>query len=195
MTAKPDRFKGNVTTYDIEKSAIGFLFSTQDSRTSQAFWTLVKAMGANAVELEANTSAMIERIASGKYLLGYNLIGSYAMARAKRDPAIGVVLPRDYTLVMSRIMLISRSARNADAAKLWVDYVLSRRGQTLIATKSELFSIRDDVEGEFTSTALRKALGTSLKAIGVGPALMVYLDQAKRLEFIKLWRQATGSAH
>lgn len=194
LTTKPDRFKGNVTTYDIEKSAIGFLFSTQDSRSPQTFWTLVRAMGANAVELEANTSAMIERIASGKYLIGYNLIGSYAMARAKRDPAIGVVLPKDYTLVMSRIMLISKSARNVDAAKLWVDYVLSRRGQTLIATKSELFSIRDDVEGEFTSATLRKTLGASLKAIGVGPALLVYLDQSKRLEFIKLWRQATGSA-
>jgi iron(III) transport system substrate-binding protein len=70
--------------------------------------------------------------------------------------------------------------------------VLSQRGQTLIATKSELFSIRDDVEGEFTSSALRKILGASIKTIGVGPGLMVYLDQSKRLEFIKLWRQATS---
>ena len=35
--------------------------------------------------------------------------------------------------------------------------------------------------------------GTRVKPIAVGPSLLVYLDQAKRLEFLKQWQQAIGT--
>ncbi len=193
ITTQRDKYAGNVTTYDIEKSAVGFLFATQDSRTQTGFWEFVRAFGANAVELEANTSVMVERIASGKTYLGYNLIGSYALTRARRDPSIGVVMPKDYTLVMSRIALLSKTARHPNAGKLWLDYLLSRRGQGVLSGRSELFSIRSDVAGEFTAATLRQTLGTSQKAIAVGPALLVFLDQAKQQEFLRRWRRETGT--
>jgi iron(III) transport system substrate-binding protein len=193
LTTQRDKYAGNVTTYDVEKSAVGFLFATQDSRIQPAFWELVRALGSNAIELEANTSVMVQRIASGKDYLGYNLIGSYALTRARRDPSIGVVLPKDYTLVMSRIALLSKTARHPNAGKLWLDYLLSKRGQTVLSSRSELFSIRSDVPGEFTAATLRQTLGSSLKAIGVGPPLLVFLDQAKQLEFLRHWRRETGT--
>lgn len=193
ITTQRDKYAGNVTTYDVEKSAVGFLFATQDSRVQQGFWDLVKALGSNAVELEANTSVMVQRIASGKDYLGYNLIGSYALTRARRDPSIGVVMPKDYTLVMSRIALLSKTARHPNAGKLWLDYLLSKRGQSVLSSRSELFSIRSDVAGEFTAATLRQTLGPSLKAIAVGPPLLVFLDQAKQTEFLRRWRHDTES--
>ena len=192
ISTQRDKYAGNVTTYDIEKSAVGFLFATQDSRVQTNFWELIKALGADAVELETSTSVMVQRIASGKDYLGYNLIGSYALTRARRDPSIGVVMPSDYTLVMSRIAVISKTASHPNAARLWLDYLLSKRGQTVLSTRSELFSIRSDVAGEFTAATLRKTLGPSLKAIAVGPALLVFLDQSKQLEFLRRWRRETG---
>jgi len=113
------------------------------------------------------------------------------MAKAKLDPSLGVVLPRDYTLVMSRVTLIARQAKHPNAARLWIDYLLSRRGQTVMANRSGLFSIRSDVEGEFTAAALAKTLGPSLRPITVGPGLLVYLDQVKRRDFLERWRAAT----
>lgn len=193
LTTQRAKFAGNVTTYDIEKSAVGFLFATQDSRMQAGFWELVHALGASAVELEANTSVMVQRIASGKDYLGYNLIGSYALTRARRDPSIGVVLPEDYTLVMSRIALLSKSATHPNAGKLWLDFLLSRRGQSVLSSRSELFSIRSDVPGEFTAATLRKTLGGSLKAIVVGPPLLVFLDRSKQQEFLRRWRSETGT--
>lgn len=190
LTTKQEKFAGNVIMYDIEKSAVGFLFLTQDSIAMPAFWSLLKAMGACNVELEANTATMIERIASGKDLIGYNLLGSYALARAKRDPRLGVVLPTDYTLVLSRVILIARRARHPNAAKLWVDFVLSRRGQTVLAERSRFFSIRPDVTGEFTAATLSATLGESARPIGVGSGLMVFLDKAKHQEIIRRWRQS-----
>lgn len=192
LSAQRGKYAGKVNTYDIERSAVGFLFATQDSRVLPRFWELAEALGASRVSFHSNTSVMVERIASGKDYLGYNLIGSYALARARRDPSIGVVLPKDYTLVMSRIALLSKAAPHPNAGKLWLDYLLSRRGQVLLANRAELSSIRSDVQGEFTSETLRKTLGPSLKAIGVGPTLLVFLDQSKRLEFLRRWHQSAA---
>jgi iron(III) transport system substrate-binding protein len=193
LETNPGKFAGNVTTYDIEKSGVGFLFLSQDTLAMPAFWTLLKAIGASSVELEANTAPMIERIASGKDLIGYNLLGSYAMARAKRDPALGVVLPKDYTLVLSRVVLIAKKARHPNAARLWVDYILSKRGQTVIAERSRLFSIRSDVSGEFTAASLSRMLGASARPITVGSGLLVHLDRAKREEIMRRWHQAIST--
>ena len=187
---EPRRFLGKVATYDIEKVGVGFLLATQDSMTSSAFWDLANAMFAAGARLHPTTGAMMERIASGDSLIGYNLLGSYAIVRAKIDPSIGYVLPRDYTLVMSRIIFITKHAANPNAARLWVDFLLSKRGQEIIARESLLFSLRADVEGEATAAGLARVLGNSIKPIAVGPGLLTYQDQAKRVEFLRKWRKA-----
>ena len=190
LTQKTERLKGKVTSYDIEKSGVGFLLITQDAKNNPNFWDFAKAMGAIGPRFQSSSGTMMERISSGENLLGYNIFGSYALLRAKKDPSIGIVYPKDYTLVMSRIMFISKTAKNPNAAKLWLDYVLSKRGQTILANQSELGSIRADVEGDLTVAGLSRTLGSSLKPIPVGPELLGYLDQAKRLDFIKQWQQA-----
>ncbi|MFM0055258.1 ABC transporter substrate-binding protein [Paraburkholderia phytofirmans] len=191
LQAKPDKFKGRVTTYDIEKSGVGFNYLTQDARVNpRVTWDLVKAIGATGPKLQSSTGAMMERISSGENLIGYNILGSYALTKAKKDPSIGYVYPKDYTLVASRLVTISKKARSPNAAKLWVDYLLSQRGQTLLAKQANLFSIRADMEGETSMAGLTKQLGNSLKPVPIGADLLVYLDQPKRLEFLKQWQQS-----
>jgi len=46
FTTKADKIKGKVTTYDIEKSGVGFMLITQDSKYNPQFWDMVKALGA-----------------------------------------------------------------------------------------------------------------------------------------------------
>jgi len=185
------KFKGKVTTYDIEKSGVGFNYLTQDARVNpEVTWELVGAMGALNPKLQSSTGAMMERISSGENLIGYNILGSYAFAKAKKDPSIGYVYPRDYTQVVSRLVTISKQSKNPNAAKLWVDYLLSKRGQTLLANQANLFSIRADVDGETSMANLTQQLGAALKPIPIGAGLLVYLDQSKRLEFLKRWQQS-----
>ena len=64
--------------------------------------------------------------------------------------------------------------------------------KTIIANESQLFAIRSDVTGETTSADLTKQLGTALKPLTVGPQLLQYLDQSKRLAFLKQWKDATA---
>jgi len=190
LMTKTDKFKDKVITYDIEKSGVGFMFITQDLSVDKNFWDLAKALGAVAVRVQSSTGTMLERVSSGENLLGYNVLGSYALVRAKKDPNLGVVIPKDYTLVLSRVQFISKTAKHPNAAKLWTDYILSKRGQTMIANEAKLYAIRNDVSGETTSAELAKEIGNGLKPLPVNTTLLQYLDQKKRLDFMRQWKEA-----
>ncbi len=187
------KFKDKVTTYDIEKSGIGFMFMAQDSKENAQFADLEAAFGVAKVRVQSSTGTMLERISSGENLIAYNVLGSYALVRAKTDPSIGVALPKDYTLIMSRVQYINKAAKNVNAAKLWTDYLLSQRGQTQIANGAKLFAIRADVTGETTSSDLVKLIGAAnVKTIPVHPVILQYLEPAKRLAFLKKWKESAG---
>jgi iron(III) transport system substrate-binding protein len=102
------------------------------------------------------------------------------------------VLPKDYTLVLSRVMFIGKQAKNPNAAKVWTDYILSTRGQKLIGSDVELFSMRTDVDAEYTAASLNKQLGNNVKPIPVSSEIVTYLDPKKRLEFLGGWKTALG---
>ncbi|MGI4848068.1 MAG: ABC transporter substrate-binding protein [Janthinobacterium lividum] len=192
LTTKAAKYQGKITTYDIEKAGVGFTFITSDLADNPQFWDFAKALGSAGVRVQSSTGTMLERISSGENLIGYNMLGSYALTRAKKDPSIGVSFAKDYTLVLSRVMFVNKSAKNINAAKLWLDYTLSKRGQTVIANEAQLYAIRADVTGETTSADLTRQLGSSLKPLTVGPQLLQYLDQTKRLAFLKQWKEATA---
>ena len=103
---------------------------------------------------------------------------------------VGLVLPKDYTLAFSRIAFISKTARNPNAAKLFLDYILSKRGQTVMSEKSLVYSIRSDVPGQITAAGLNKDLGKAIKPIEVNTDILAGLEQTKRLEFMKQWKEA-----
>jgi len=190
LKANPARFRGKLASYDPERSGVGFNYITQDAAIDPNFWDNAKAFGKAGIKLYTSTGVMMDRIQSGEHLIGYNLIGSYALTRMQKDPSLGIVYPKDYTLVMSRIAIIPKTAKHPNAAKVFLDYLLSGRGQDLLANKALLFAIRSDVTGEATQTNLEKTLGKSLRPIRVGPGLLTYLDQTKRLDFLRKWHKA-----
>ena len=188
-----DKYKGKVTTYDIEKSGVGFMFVVQDTKYFPGMKDLERGFGATSYKVYGSTGNMLEKTSSGEHLLGYNVLGSYAMVRAKKDPGLGVVLPKDYTLVLSRVIFIGKGAKNPNAAKLWVDYVLSQRGQKMIGSDVELYSIRDDVDAPYTAAKLKAELGANIKPIPVSAEITEMLDSKKRLEFLGAWKAAVAA--
>lgn len=197
IASQSDKFKGRVTTFDIDKSGVGFMFAAQDRKQLPGINSLLKALGSVDTYAAAGTGEMLTKIASGQFLLGYNIMGAYAMARSKKDlPSLGVVLPKDYTLVLSRVMFISRQATHPNAARLWADYVLSKRGQKIIGDALELYAIRDDVDAEYTAATLAKQLGSAARPIALSTDLTDYLQPDKRRAFIGEWKagMAQGAA-
>ena len=190
LEASPGALRGRVGTYDPERSAIGYLLLTQDSRIDPAFPETLRSYARAGLALHATVSGMIEQVRAGAEILAFNVNGSYALFAARDDPDLVVVYPKDYVLAASRIALIAKTAPHPHAARVFLDYVLSRRGQEVMAGRCGLFSIRTDVAGENTATALAQRLGARLKPIHVGPSLLVFLDDSKRADFIRRWRDA-----
>ncbi len=179
-----------VVTYDPGRSGLGYLFGTQDAVQSEDFWYLARSLGDSGVKLMTSSATMINMVANGEALIAYNVLGSYALARARENPDLAITIPQDYGLVMSRIAVISKNARNPEAAGLFVDFLLSREGQQLIAGPASLYAIRSDIQGEATARKLQELANGPLIPIHLGPGLLVYLDHMKRQVFLNRWQRA-----
>jgi two-component system, OmpR family, sensor histidine kinase TctE len=184
------RYSRRVATYDAVTSGIGYLFATQDSVLFSQYWQLMVTLGTAEARLACCTADILEMIERGEVLIAYNMLGSYARARLVAGARIGIVLPEDYTLVMSRVAIIPKRSGRVDLAGRFIDYLLSRRGQDIIANESALFALRQDIQGEATSTGVRAATNGPVIPITLSPALLVFLDKSKRENFLRQWRLA-----
>ncbi|CAN5424507.1 ABC transporter substrate-binding protein [soil metagenome] len=188
LTSKTDKFKGKVTTFDIEKSGVGFMFAVADKKQFADLPNLLKSFGTADYRPSPGTGTMLTKINAGEYLLGYNIMGAYAMVRSKKDlPSLGVAFPKDYTLLLSRVMFISREARHPNAARLWTDYLLSLRGQKILGDALELHTIRNDVDAQYTASKLLAQIGASARPIPMSPEVTKSLAPERHQEFIRQW--------
>jgi iron(III) transport system substrate-binding protein len=190
LASHGDEMFGRIGTYDIERSGVGFMFMARDQEQFSDIWSVIRAMGAAGVKLYSTSSAILERIADGRFALGYNILGSYAADWASRNPNVGIVLPKDYTVVMSRIGLVPQAAASADLGRKYLQYFMSAEGQQIMARELQIAAVNPDVSGENTANTMQAALGAQLRPVPVSPGLMVYLDQVKRLRLIARWNDA-----
>lgn len=188
LNEKTDHFRGRVTTFDIIKSGVGYMFDAQDRLASPRHGELLSAMGKAGLQPSGGTGDMLTGINEGKFLLGYNMMGAYALSRSKKDlPNLGVVFPNDYTLVLSRIAFVSKKAAHPNAARLWLDYLLSARGQTVLGNALQLYPIRSGIKAEYTADTLRAAIGPSIRPIALDMRLVRDLDAKRRDEVLSDW--------
>ena len=190
LEAHGDAVFGRIATYDIERSGVGFMFMSRDQEQFSDIWSVIRAMGAAGVKLYSTSSAILERIADGRFVLGYNILGSYAADWASRNPDVGIVLPEDYTVVMSRIGLVPAAARSPDLGRKYLEYFMSAAGQAVMARELQIAAVNPDVSGENTANSMQANFGAQLRPVPVSPGLMVYLDQVKRSRLIKRWNDA-----
>ncbi|RMB52036.1 iron(III) transport system substrate-binding protein [Sphingomonas sp. PP-CE-3A-406] len=187
LRQNPRAFTGKVTTFDPARSNVGYLYLTQDMATTRDTRSLLEAIAATRPVLSLTTGPMLRGVAEGRQAIAYNVIGSYALELARTDPRLGVAFLQDYTLVTSRIAFIAREAAHPAAAKLFLDFLLSREGQSLLAKRS-LWPVRTDVPA-------RRLPAAQARPIRVGPQLLVNLDRVKRQRFLRDWTAilATGA--
>ncbi len=178
-----------VASYDIARSAVGYLYLSQDQQASNDVWPLVRAMTRERLELFSSAEEILREVSAGRAAFGYNIVGSYAFDEMARSADLGVIMPRDYTLVMSRIAMIPRQARHPAAARLFLDFLLSAKGQRRLADRHITPARRNVV-----LPALLHTLPVPLRAIRVSPALLVSNDRLTREHFLSSWRKAVMGA-
>jgi iron(III) transport system substrate-binding protein len=188
LTTKRDAYQGKIGTYDAERNAAGIGFLGEDSRSfPDVAWPLFKAMGQAGVKLYNSNGTMVERVASGEIAMAYNLAAANVAERMKSDSSIGMVVPCDYTLYLTRTAVISKKARNPNAARVFLDFLLSKEGQQKLADKS-IGTIRTDVQNN--PVLQRAADCKNAKPLTPGPERLVVFDPTWRVGFLRQWKSA-----
>ena len=177
LRANADIFEGKVGTYDVRQSGLGYLFATQDARASETFWRLMEVIGSLDAQLYCCSGDMIDDLARGRILVAYNVLGSYARARAETADMLTVILPSDFPTTMMRTALVSKATSEPALAEAFVGHLIDQQS----AGAAEDFPLPSlwafqDTTGRFS--------------ISLEPALMTYLDRLKRQTFIREWESA-----
>ncbi|MFY4255991.1 ABC transporter substrate-binding protein [Achromobacter xylosoxidans] len=176
----PDQpLAGGISTYDVEGSGIGYLAATQDARLDSLAGALLAAFGRNGVSVHESTEHALDKLERGEITLAYNLLESYTRHRIDQGAPLAIIYPQDYTLMLSRSAIIPRQAARPDLGARFLDYLLSPRGQDMIARQSGMRPV---------SASVVPAAGVRPVALGVG--LLVYLDPLKKRHFLEVWRAA-----
>lgn len=187
LRAKPERYEGRIASYDIERAGIGYLFAFNDARNNAIYGRLIEGFGRAKLRALPTTSEIVSAIASGEILIGYNLLGSYVQAAIRRHGApVAIIVPSDYTLVLSRGVMISAATTNSSVAAQFLDYLLSTRGQRIAREASLIFDAGDAVDANAAS------FPSVFRPITIGPELLVVQDRAKRERFLSEWRRSTA---
>jgi len=184
----PAFWQGRIGTYDISRSGLGYLLAAQDIRHSSEFGALVESLGDVGVQIEENTSTLLDKIASGELIAGYNLLGSYARSHPASSERFTLIYPHDHTLVISRTAVIAKNAPKPELAHRFLEYLLSLRGQRVMATQSGLPPIHLELDGVYERLGVNESQIGVLRPIALGPGLLVYLDQHKRRQMLETWR-------
>ncbi len=187
LRPQDSRYRGRVATYDIERSGLGFLFAFADSLEASTFGGLMESFGRSGAVATCCSAEIIDAVVRGDYLIAYNVLGSYALARARNDTRLGVVAPQDYTLVLSRAAMIPDSAAAPRAAAEALDFLLSQPGRQALEQAQLIVRLDSD---EAAPIDLPEAEGTLQRPIVLSPALLIALDDHKRALFQQRWRDA-----
>ena len=177
LRARPEVFRGRVGTYDVRQSGLGYLFATQDARASETFWRLMEVMGGLDIRLYCCSGEMIDDLTDGTIAVAYNVLGSYAEARAESQNILEIVLPSDFPTTMMRTALVSRASGEPAAARRFIQFLVTYQSNST-----------GDVR---TLPPLReRGSGTDRATIALEPALMTFLDTLKRNKFLSEWESA-----
>ncbi|WP_226622712.1 ABC transporter substrate-binding protein [Alloyangia pacifica] len=179
MRKKPELLRSRIATYDIEDSGLGYLFAHADSLEATTFGAMLEAFSRVGAIATCCSLTIIEGVSEGRYHIAYNVLGSYAEARAA--PNVGIILPEDYTLMMSRSLMIPRNAPHAEAAQRLLDFLLSPEAQGQLAELG-LIAATDPAETSLLPSARR--------LIPLSPPLLLALDRSTRERLFRLWDEA-----
>ncbi|MFN3538381.1 MAG: ABC transporter substrate-binding protein, partial [Brevundimonas sp.] len=160
---------------------------SSDTQIDPQAWRLIEALGRSRPRLDTSGQRMMGQLADGRMVFAYNMNQSYGEDWAARRPEVGLVIPSDYHLTVSRVAFIPRNAAHPNAARLFLDFLLSREGQRALAV-SGLRPARSDLDAE-----PRPAV-PGVRVVRVGPGLLANLDQERRRRLLARWNLAMGDA-
>jgi iron(III) transport system substrate-binding protein len=119
-------------------------------------WDFIKKFVANLDgKLVGSSTGVYKGVADGEYTLGLTLENE-ALKYQRAGSPVGVIYPKEGTSSVPDGIAIIKGAKNLDNAKAFVDFVLGKDCQSMMATQNGRRPSRNDVDPPSGSLALSK---------------------------------------
>ena len=188
---RPD-LKGRITAFDPVGNGMGRNVWAAWAKAKPASWALIEELGPS-LRPERSAGPMREKVISGEYAVA--LMTSGASIPQYMAPAAvrlaGWDFPNDGTPIVTRNVAITKAASNPNAAKLFLDLLLSREGQIAFGKTGQM-PYRADIKPEETPYG---TFGSLIEKIGEKNVVFIAPDKeliASGDAFIARWKTALG---
>ncbi len=188
LRSDPERFLGRIACYDIAANGLGFLALLHENRRSADFDAFMQVLAACRPKAFGSNPALVEEVASGRAALGYHVLASYALRATRSNPSLAIAASNSPPLAVSRVAFIPRRAPHPNAARLFLDYLLSRDGQQRLL-EAGLFPIRREPGAGAPSRT------DAVTPIRIDRDFGDLLDPQRRHKLMSQWRVAIAAPH
>lgn len=142
-----EAYRDLVTMPDPSQSGSAFdLVAGLEAAMGEEAWTLLGDLAENGMIVPGPNAAALNPVLQGAKAVVFGAVDYISYGRAASGETIEVISPESGTVIAPRPIMILESTQNPDAAKAFVDFVLSDAGQALVA-ETFLMPARTDVEG------------------------------------------------
>jgi two-component system sensor histidine kinase TctE len=169
----PHQLFRRIGIVNIGIDSIAYGLAAQDSLRSPLFWRLARAFGSSQARIYNNNAELLEALARGEIDIGYNVPMSEIVGLDLDPQEISYLIPEDYALSLPWTAFSPRAAQRAYSAEV-IAFLTSPEGRIALL----LAGIGAD-----------PPQSEGFQSIGLGPELLVFLDQIKRSRFLDSWFQ------
>jgi iron(III) transport system substrate-binding protein len=120
-------------------------------------WQMLESLKVNGMIVPGANAQALNPVLQGARSAVFGAVDYIALGAQKKGEAIEVIYPSTGTVVEARPMMILRWSKNPDAAKKFIDYVLSDEGQKMVAA-TLMLPARTDIHAQRTGWADIKLL-------------------------------------
>lgn len=141
-------YKDQVTMPDPSQSGSALtLVQGLDAEMGDKAWDMFAKLKANGMLVPGPNNAALNPVLQGAKSVVFGAVDYIALGLKNKGETLEVVYPTDGTVVAPRPMMILKSTQHAELAKKFIDYVLSKEGQEMVA-KTLILPARSDVKAD-----------------------------------------------
>ncbi|KPQ02918.1 ABC transporter substrate-binding protein [Marinobacter sp. HL-58] len=174
-------YRDQVTMPDPSQSGAAFQLLTGllGEYGEEETWALMQSLRDNGMLVPGPNARALNPVLQGAKSVVFGAVDYIALGQRANGERIEVIFPESGTVLSPRPMMILKSTDNPEAAKAFMDFMLSEAGQAHVADRY-LIPARGDVEGKRPGLDELKQLEVDSDAMNI-----------RRKEIIENFREAT----
>jgi iron(III) transport system substrate-binding protein len=141
------KWKGKVGIANPETSGSSFFTVATLFQRKDFDWEYFMKLYLNRCEIADNNITLIKKIAEGELYMGITIdFEVRKLLMVSPSLPIEYVFPKDGIVAVASPIAISRDCRSIETSKVFIDWVLSKKGQGFISKKMGIVPLRTDVD-------------------------------------------------